>query len=62
MKPAAKYGIGIAALVVVLGGVGLFLFLRDDVPAEVSLELQLAVHPRLTSPGSQDGGFANTGR
>ncbi len=41
VKPAAKYGIGIAALDLVLGGVGLFLFLRDDAPAEVSLELQL---------------------
>ncbi len=38
MKPAAKYGLIAAAVIVVLGGLGAFLFLRDDSPDEVSLD------------------------
>lgn len=38
MKPAAKYGLIAAAVIVVLGGLGIFWFLRDDSPDEVSLD------------------------
>lgn len=38
MKPAVKYGLIAAAVIVVLGGAGIFLFLRDDSPEEVSLD------------------------
>lgn len=38
MKPAAKYGLIAAVVIVVLGGLGIFWFLRDDSPDEVSLE------------------------
>jgi polyisoprenoid-binding protein YceI len=38
MKPAAKYGLIAAVVIVALGGLGIFWFLRDDSPDEVSLE------------------------
>ncbi|MFN7148089.1 MAG: YceI family protein [Microthrixaceae bacterium] len=38
MKPAAKYGLIAAVVIVVLGGLGIFWFLRDDSPDEVSLD------------------------
>ena len=38
MKPAAKYGLIAAAVIVVLGGLGIFWFLRDASPDEVSLD------------------------
>lgn len=38
MKPAAKYGIAAAVVIVVLGAAGVFWFLRDDSPDEVSLD------------------------
>lgn len=38
MKPAAKYGIIAAVVIVVLGAAGVFWYLRDDSPDEVSLE------------------------
>jgi polyisoprenoid-binding protein YceI len=38
MKPAAKYGLIAAVVIVVLGGLGVFWFLRDDSPDEVSLD------------------------
>lgn len=38
MKPAARYGIVGAVVVVALVGVGAYLFLRDDAPEEVSLD------------------------
>jgi polyisoprenoid-binding protein YceI len=37
MKPAAKYGIAAAVVIVLLGAAGAFWFLRDDSPDEVNL-------------------------
>ena len=53
MKPAAKYGIIAAIVVVVLVGVGAFLFLRDDSPDEVSLE---AATESLSGSSTTEGG------
>ena len=38
MKPAAKYGIAAAVVIVLLAAAGAFWFLRDDAPDEVDLD------------------------
>lgn len=62
MKPAAKYGIIAAIVVVVLVGVGAFLFLRDDSPDEVSLEAATeSLSGSSTTEGSEDTAAAPDG-
>jgi polyisoprenoid-binding protein YceI len=59
MKPAVKYGLIAAAVIVVLGGVGAFLFLRDDAPDEVSLDAaREAVSETTAAPDTTTGAGA----
>lgn len=59
MKPAAKYGIAAAVVIVLLGAAGAFWFLRDDAPDEVDLETAVgAVGDNTTT--TVDGGTDTT--
>ena len=57
MKPAVKYGIAAAVVIVVLGAAGAFWFLRDDSPDEVNLADavgQVADNPTTTTAEGTD--------
>lgn len=70
MKPAAKYGIAAAVVLVVLAAAGAFWFLRDDSPDEVSLTdavgsvgentTTVAGEPDSTDTTVADGGISGT--
>jgi polyisoprenoid-binding protein YceI len=64
MKPAAKYGIAAAVVIVVLGAAGAFWFLRDDSPDEVSLDAavgQVADATTTTADGDTSTTAADSG-
>lgn len=55
MKPAAKYGIAAAVVIVLVAAAGAFWFLRDDAPDEVDLDTavgSVAENTTTTSEGS----------
>lgn len=66
MKPAAKYGLIAAAVIVVLGGLGIFWFLRDDSPDEVSLDAareavtETTAGSDTTAAATEDGDVSGT--
>lgn len=60
MKPAAKFGIAAAVLVVLLGAAGAFWFLRDDAPDEVSLDAAVDAAGATTTTTSPDGSVPPT--
>lgn len=60
MKPAAKFGIAAAVVVVLLGAAGAFWFLRDDAPDEVSLDAAVDAAGATTTTGGPDDSAPST--